>query len=170
MNNDNKLILDACCGGRMMWFDKKHPNALYIDIRKEGKGFVKEHHNFEINPDIQMDFRQLQLPDNKFNLVVWDVPHLLSNHCGNGIFRKKFGCLNAETWQSDLKKGFEECWRVLKPCGILLLKWNDKSISSQKVLKNFHTKPLFGQRTTKSKFGTTTYWFCFMKLPGDVIE
>lgn len=29
-----KLILDACCGGRMFWFNKKHPNALYVDQRK----------------------------------------------------------------------------------------------------------------------------------------
>ncbi|GBR74607.1 hypothetical protein NO1_1754 [Candidatus Termititenax aidoneus] len=29
-----KKILDACCGGRMMWFDKHHPDVLYVDSRK----------------------------------------------------------------------------------------------------------------------------------------
>jgi len=29
-----KKILDACCGGRMCWINKMHPNALYVDIRK----------------------------------------------------------------------------------------------------------------------------------------
>jgi hypothetical protein len=24
-------ILDACCGGRMWWWDKAHPLAVYMD-------------------------------------------------------------------------------------------------------------------------------------------
>ena len=31
----NKLILDACCGPRMMWFDKRNPQAVFMDIRDE---------------------------------------------------------------------------------------------------------------------------------------
>lgn len=27
-------ILDACCGGRMFWFDKAHPDAVYMDNRR----------------------------------------------------------------------------------------------------------------------------------------
>lgn len=27
-------VLDATCGGRMMWFDKQHPLALYLDNRE----------------------------------------------------------------------------------------------------------------------------------------
>lgn len=30
-----KIILDACCGSRMFWFDKKNPNVLFIDNRSE---------------------------------------------------------------------------------------------------------------------------------------
>ena len=33
MSNQQKIILDVCCGGRMFWFDKKNPNALYLDNR-----------------------------------------------------------------------------------------------------------------------------------------
>jgi hypothetical protein len=29
------LILDACCGSRMFWFDKGNPNCLFIDKRSE---------------------------------------------------------------------------------------------------------------------------------------
>ena len=25
-------VLDATCGGRMMWFNKRHPLALYLDL------------------------------------------------------------------------------------------------------------------------------------------
>ena len=28
-----KKILDVCCSGRAFWFDKHHPNALYVDKR-----------------------------------------------------------------------------------------------------------------------------------------
>lgn len=31
----DKLILDACCGPRMMWFDKQNPLAMFMDIRDE---------------------------------------------------------------------------------------------------------------------------------------
>jgi hypothetical protein len=30
----DKFILDACCGCRMFWFNKKHPNAIFIDRRE----------------------------------------------------------------------------------------------------------------------------------------
>lgn len=35
-------ILDACCGGRMWWWDKQHPLAVYMDVRHEPKGCVGE--------------------------------------------------------------------------------------------------------------------------------
>ena len=164
-----KFILDACCGGRMMWFNKKHPNALYIDIRKEEEGFIKAVPNFKINPDYVMDFRKMDFPDNSFKLVAWDVPHLLSNRVGNGIFSKKFGCLNAETWQSDLRRGFDECWRVLEDFGTLLLKWNDHDIKYKEVLQQLPEEPLFGNISSGSgiKAASKTYWFCFMKIPED---
>ena len=31
MKMENKFILDACCGSRMFWFDKKQPNTLLIN-------------------------------------------------------------------------------------------------------------------------------------------
>ena len=30
----NKVILDACCGSRMFWFDKEHSAAVYMDCRE----------------------------------------------------------------------------------------------------------------------------------------
>ena len=69
-----KLILDACCGGRSFWFDKHHPDALYIDIRQEKKKFVGDGSNYGIQPDIKMDFRALGFSDNAFKLIVWDPP------------------------------------------------------------------------------------------------
>ena len=47
-----KFILDPTCASRSIWFNKNHPNAIYTDIRKEEKGFIKDRPNFEITPDL----------------------------------------------------------------------------------------------------------------------
>ncbi len=28
-------VLDACCGSRMFWFDRKDPRAVFVDKRRE---------------------------------------------------------------------------------------------------------------------------------------
>jgi hypothetical protein len=48
---------------------------------------------------------------------------------------KTYGCLNAETWQDDIKKGFDECWRCLDDYGVLIFKWNDASKKRAELLK-----------------------------------
>ena len=156
-----KAILDACCGGREMWFNKHHDAALYIDIRKEGPGIRKERPSFEVNPDVIMDFRAMDFPDKTFKLVVWDPPHLATLGA-TSIYRKKYGCLNAQTWQSDLSKGFSECWRVLDDYGVLIFKWCDQEIPLKKLLELFGQQPLFGHNTGSN---SKTYWVTFMKFP-----
>ena len=157
----DKFILDACCGGKMFWFNKKHPNVLYIDNRKAPKGHRKFRPNHEVQPDIVMDFRKMDFTDKSFKLVVWDPPHLKTLGETSDM-RKTYGCLVAETWPSDLSKGFNECWRVLEDYGILIFKWNETEISVKEVIGLFKEIPLFGHPTgSKSK----THWFCFMKIP-----
>lgn len=161
IKNEDKFILDACCGGRTIWFDKFHPNALYIDIRKEARELCPERPNFEVNPDQIMDFRDLKFSDKSFKLVVWDPPHL-KNLGEASIMRKKYGCLDSQTYQYDLSKGFAECWRILEDYGILIFKWSETQIKQKEILSLFKEQPLFGHTTgSKSK----TRWFCFMKIP-----
>ena len=33
MIDTDKLILDACCGGKHFWFDKNNPLTLFMDKR-----------------------------------------------------------------------------------------------------------------------------------------
>lgn len=68
-------ILDACCGSRMFWFDKHNPYTTYMDIRKEYEE-LPTGHVIDVNPDIIGDFRDMPFPDNEFDLVVFDPPHL----------------------------------------------------------------------------------------------
>ncbi|GGH28445.1 hypothetical protein GCM10011418_39120 [Sphingobacterium alkalisoli] len=55
MASNGKIILDACCGPRMMWFNKNHPDTIYMDIRKEN--FVAcDSRKIEVDPDLIADF------------------------------------------------------------------------------------------------------------------
>ena len=167
---NDKFILDACCGFRMMWFDKEHKNTLFLDNRKE------------VNPNLIGDFRKLEFPDKSFKLVVWDVPHIVQREIGKGQVVYFYGVLNPDSWKADLKKGFEECMRVLDDYGVLIFKWSDcdkwanlsRNVNVKSVLDLFYIKPLFGQKT-KAKFEikenkqiSSTYWFCFMKIPEEL--
>jgi len=160
---EQKLILDACCGPKMMWFNKNHPNTIYIDQRKCEKGYNPNRYNREINPDAIMDFRDLKFPNKSFKLVVMDPPHL--NQAGEKmIMRIDFGMWNKQTWKEDLKKGFDECWRVLDDFGVLIFKWNETQIKKKEVLQVLERQPLFGH-PVQSKI--PTHWFCFMKIPSE---
>jgi tRNA G10 N-methylase Trm11 len=158
---NSKFILDVCCGKRMMWFDKEHPNCIYNDTR------------LEINPNTTQDFRKLDFNDKSFKLVVFDPPHLIGGNFKGSNMQNDYGDLNKNTWRDDLTKGFNECWRVLEDNGILIFKWSDcnrwSNISNdcnvREILKLFHTKPLFGHKTRANKnMISSTYWFCFMKF------
>lgn len=159
---NTKNILDVCCGGKMFWFNKKHPNAIFVDQRMVKPMIVGKGRNarkFSCDPDIVMDFRSLKFPKNSFNLVVFDPPHY-TKAGKDSYMRQKYGILEA-TWKEDLKKGFEECFRVLKPHGILIFKWSEYSIPLKEILKLTPIEPLFGNKSGKAQ---KTHWVTFMKL------
>ncbi len=162
----DKFILDACCSGKMFWFNKNHPNTLYVDIRDEDKGHNDYRKNHEVKPDRVMDFRKLDFKDKSFKLVVFDPPHIKALKKVTNI-AQLYGILNPETWQSDINKGFKECWRVLEDYGVLIFKWNETSIPLSQVLKQIPEEPLFGNKSG-TKLNTT--WLCFMKIPKCVKE
>ena len=160
MGND-KLILDVCCGSKMMWFNKSHPNALYLDKREYEKGHNPHRINRELKPDMVMDFRKLDFPDESFKLVVMDPPHIIHKEDSKMNMVITYGALNKETWKEDIKKGFDEAWRVLEEYGILIFKWNETSIKKKEVLKVLNKEPLFGHPNGSS---VPTHWLCFMKI------
>jgi SAM-dependent methyltransferase len=71
-----------------------------------------------------------------------------------------YGSLNKETWQDDLRLGFAECFRVLKPNGTLIFKWNEVDIPLREVLALTPEKPLYGHRSGKK---ANTHWVAFVK-------
>lgn len=157
----DKLILDACCGGRMFWFDKQQPDTLFVDNRVMKPEVVGKGINARTRyclPDKVMDFRNLDLPNNHFRLVVFDPPHFFAGK--NSYIAKQYGSLNKETWRDDLTKGFAECFRVLKPSGVLIFKWNEFMVPLKEILKLTPEKPLFGHPSGKAQL---THWITFMK-------
>jgi len=154
---DKKTILDVCCGSKMFWFDRKNPNVLFQDIRSENT-VLCDGRTLDVNPDVIGDFRRMDHEDNSFNMVIFDPPHL--KELGKDTWMaQKYGVL-LPTWELDLKLGFDECMRVLKPGGFLIFKWNEAQIKLSDVLKNVPYKPLFGHVTGKHG---KTIWMCFMK-------
>lgn len=156
---NEKLILDACCGGRHFWFDKQNPNALFMDIRQVEAGAISVQPNWSVQPDVIGDYRNMDFEDESFRLVVWDIPHKLKPD--KGLITMKYGALG-ETWREDITKGFKEIWRVLKDEGVLVFKYADLDISVKEMLSLFDVQPLFGTVTKKGV--NNTYWFCFMKV------
>lgn len=147
-------ILDACCGSRMFWFDKQNPNVTFMDIRHHYEE-LETGHVVDVNPDIVGDFRDMPFESDTFDMVVFDPPHLI--HAGeNSWLAKKYGKLD-ELWPEDIRQGFAECMRVLKPNGSLIFKWNEDQISLQEVLAAIGEQPLFGNKRSK------THWLVFMK-------
>lgn len=155
----DKLILDACCGSRMFWFDKTNPDVLYADIRTE-EHTLCDGRNLSIKPDIEIDFTNMPFDDETFKMVVFDPPHL--NKLGkNSWMAKKYGVLSS-TWEQDIKKGFDGCIRVLQPFGVLIFKWNENQIKVKKILEVIKTEPLFGHTTGRHQ---STHWISFIKKP-----
>lgn len=143
----------------MMWFNKSNPLALYMDKRRESlrwddAGMKK----LEVNPDVQADFTEMPFPDESFYLVVFDPPHMATLG-KNSKMAQLYGRLFAD-WSIDLAEGFKECFRVLKPYGTLIFKWNESDIPLVEVLKCSPLPPLFGHSTKRHG---KTHWVSFLK-------
>jgi len=149
-----KPIIDICCGSKMFWFDRNHPDAVFMDIRQL-EDILCDGRKLVIKPDVIGDFRNIPYPDNSFKLAVFDPPHLVKLG-ENSWMAKKYGKLGGQ-WKDDIRQGFDECMRVLEPFGILIFKWNEQQIKLGEVLSVVKYKPLFGDRRSK------TIWAVFMK-------
>ena len=71
-----KPILDACCGGKMFYFDKNDPRVLFMDCRQikaqlKDRGKLRQ---FEVKPDVVGDFTQMEFADDSFRMVIFDPP------------------------------------------------------------------------------------------------
>jgi len=156
-------VLDACCGSRMFWFDRRDRRAVFVDKRQErhtlpdvsSAGGARE---LVIDPDHVADFTALPFPSDTFALVVFDPPHFERNGARSWV-GLKYGTL-AGDWTEMLRAGFAECFRVLRPEGTLIFKWCADEIPVSRILALTPERPLFGHKSGKN---SKTHWIAFLK-------
>lgn len=165
MEKTDKRVLDPCCGSRMMWFDRNHPDVVFGDKRSEtvtvtdrSNGRVDGQRVIRIEPDVPLDFRNLPYADGTFKLVTFDPPHLVVAGPKSWL-AAKYGKLG-EDWREDLRRGFAECFRVLATDGVLVFKWNETQVKVAEVLALTPVAPLFGHPTGRKGL---THWLVFMR-------
>lgn len=154
-------VLDVCCGMKGMWFNKKDDRVLFLDKRSETHIIKRKDgydRNIVISPDIIGDFTNIKQKDNSFWHIVFDPPHIPQKN-SSGAICKQYGNLTGD-WKSMLQKGFKECFRVLKPNGTLIFKWNECRIPIKEILKLTDKKPLYGHKSGKAM---KTHWVAFIK-------
>lgn len=138
----------------MFYFDKQNKDVCFMDCRRLEEPLC-DGRVLEIKPDIIGDFRKIPFEDCTFHLVIFDPPHLI--HAGESSWlAKKYGKLGPD-WREDIRLGFKECMRVLKPYGTLVFKWNEDQIRLSEIKKLFPCSPLLGNKRAK------THWLVFFK-------
>jgi len=160
----DKVVLDATCAGRYMWHEdmKDAAKVVYADRRKR-KG-LEHQANWQCVPDVFSDTRNLPFKSETFDLIAYDPPHRVTDDGMtqlSGVIEKKYGALQAETWQSDLAESFKELWRVLREGGTITFKWADTHKSHDDVLSQLPETPLYG--TTTGKDRAKVKWWVFHK-------
>lgn len=139
----------------MFYWNKNDPRVHFNDLRSEEKELC-DGRKLIVSPDTNWDFTDLPVPSQMYYMVVFDPPHLL-NAGENSWLKAKYGVL-PDDWKHFIKQGFDECMRVLKPNGTLIMKWSSNQIPAKDVLKAIGVKPILGTRKSKKN-----YWWVFMK-------
>jgi hypothetical protein len=161
---EQSMILDATCGGRCIWLDehKQNEETVYVDRRQEDAGFHGQPgRTYDVSPDLIADNRELPFEDGTFNLAVFDPPYVLRDDGMDqlaGYVLKKYGALQAETWQRDLHASVCELFRCLTATGTLVFKFSDVETDWTDVIDALPVDPLFGT-TTKKTSNQETRWF-----------
>ena len=146
-------ILDLSGGKRNIWFNRSHPFTIYLDNRPE------------MQPTVLCDTRQLPFPDHSFDHLVFDPPHAV--HGKNSNMAKYYGYYSPQEIRSIVRGTAREAYRVLKPGGLMALKWNDHDVRLDHILKLLEAwEPLYGHKVAgRSKHRSGTYWLMLAKRP-----
>ena len=144
-------ILDLTAGNRAIWLDRRHPDAVYVDLR-EG-----------VSPDVGADSGMLPFGQ-VFGLVVFDPPHY--NTSRNSRMAMSYGHFTAAEIRKLITDGAREAHRVAIPDAVMALKWSTKGLVLKSVLPLLLPwwSPLFGTATTQSVQRHLNYWIMLHRV------
>lgn len=154
---DKPFILDPCCGSKMFYHDKESDAVMFCDIR-ELHTKLCDGRELHIQPDKIIDVTNMEnIADEAFSYIIFDPPHLVKVGESSWLAQKYWQL--PVLWEEWMTKAFAECFRVLKPGGMLLFKWSDEDIPHKNVLRcALPYLPLAGDKQGKTR------WTFFVKI------
>ena len=129
------VCLDITAGNRHMWTSKrgKRPPVddecvVFLDVERELK----------VSPDIFADNRHLPIRDAVVDTIVYDPPHWNFGTSFHGDPKESEGSFwgnfkNGKNLRRLLAGGARESNRVLRPGGMLILKWCEARFTYEEV-------------------------------------
>jgi hypothetical protein len=152
-------ILDMSAGYRAIWFNRLHPDTVFVDIRPQ------------VSPTVIANTEILPFPNNVFDLVVFDPPHVVN---GRGSkMGETYGSFLADEIKQTIQKSSAEAYRCSTGNALMAFKWNDHDVRLGRLIDLMEGwEPLFGhQVATRHKHRSSTYWVLLHKrLPGYQVE
>ena len=141
-------------GGRNIWFNRLHAEAVFVDIRPE------------MTPTVVCDTTALPFHSDFFDLIVFDPPHV--THGAGSKMAEYYGAFPASVIRDLVKRSGSEAFRVAKPNAMMAFKWNDHDVKLQRVIDLMEGwEPLFAQKVAgRSKHRSGSYWVMLRKRPG----
>lgn len=129
-------ILDACCGGKMFWYEKDLDFVTFQDVRagiKEYSGGRK----IRIEPNHIGNVTDMDFGNETFDLVIFDPPHMIRA---------------GKTSWLNIKYG-----KLPEENGVLIFKWNETQLKFGEVIKHSPYRPMLGDQRGQTR------WTVFVK-------
>jgi len=174
---DTNMILDATAGNRTMYVTKQADNIIYIDMEKR----------LEVKPTIFCDHHHTPFPDHTFDTIIYDPPHSWFEGDFYYTFPDKKSLKEMYPsardsapryygWDKIKNKSHlyhhifdanKEFYRILKPDGLLWLKWNEMKVTLKSLMQVFEMWNVLLRIYVKAPSQTAgtkqTYWVAFIK-------
>lgn len=156
-------ILDLFCSNGSTWIDKTFfkNKVLKNDIRKGIYQKISSNPQvLHIDPDYQVDLLNQIITGNELpvvDIVYADPPHIIN---ATGFMFETYGTL-FDNWSWQLDNLVENCNKVCNK--LLILKWNDRSISIKTIIKKFEKYFIPGIQMINQKIHNNSHVVIFIK-------